>query len=195
MAMQTWLFRPQDLGNMCCTSQTRWRLYRFYSREFFWARSDSRRCISSQEDIRTGSRQRQSCQDRQLLTPVQNYISPLPDTQVRHTLILQHSSTPSEDSQFEHTLYSLNGRRRYRPVNQRIQPIPATFPDDARVTRKFPEDPLLSLLQLSPNPPDFIPTQKLTHDRLDILKINDGNFLWPEEKSYLSWCLLTIKRS
>ena len=27
-----------------------------------------------------------------------------------------------------------------------------------------------------------MPTQKLTCDQLDILKINDGNFLWPEEE-------------
>ena len=27
-----------------------------------------------------------------------------------------------------------------------------------------------------------MPTQKLTRDQLNILKINDGNFLWPEEE-------------
>jgi RNase H-like domain found in reverse transcriptase/Integrase zinc binding domain len=96
--------------------------------------------------------------------------------------MIQHSHPSSNDPQVENTPYTFVGKRRYRPVNQRIRPVPATFPEDARVTRQFPEDPLLSLRPLSPNPPEFIPTQKLTRDRLKILKINEEGFLWPEEE-------------
>jgi len=35
---------------------------------------------------------------------------------------------------------------------------------------------------LSPNPPEFTPTPRLTQARLDILKINPDGFLWPEEE-------------
>jgi transposase InsO family protein len=86
----------------------------------------------------------------------------------------------SQDDNIQHC--NTAGRRKYRPVNQRIRPVPATFPEEARVIRQFPEDPLLSLPSLSPNPPEFNPTQKLTRDRLDILKINEEGFLWPEEE-------------
>ena len=70
----------------------------------------------------------------------------------------------------------------YKPVHLKIKPVPATFPEDARVTRQFPEDPLLSLPPLNPHPPDFVPSVKLTEEKLKILKINQGGFLWPEEE-------------
>ena len=70
----------------------------------------------------------------------------------------------------------------YKPVARKIKPVPATFPEEARVTRQFPEDPLLSLPPLSPHPPDFTPTTKLTQERLTIFKINKSGFLWPEEE-------------
>ena len=75
-----------------------------------------------------------------------------------------------------------DAKRPYKPVHKKHRPVPATFPEDARVTRQFPEDPLLSLPYLSPNPPEFTPTPRLTQARLDILKINPDGFLWPEEE-------------
>ena len=73
----------------------------------------------------------------------------------------------------------------YKPVARKVRPVPATYPEEARTIRKFPEDPLLSLQPLSPFPPDFIPTLKLTEDRLKVLNINSDNFLWPEEVKLL----------
>jgi len=70
----------------------------------------------------------------------------------------------------------------YKPVHKKHQPVPVTFPEDACVTCQFPEDPLLSLPYLSPNPPEFTPMPRLTQERLDILKINPDGFLWPEEE-------------
>ena len=70
----------------------------------------------------------------------------------------------------------------YKPVDRKHQPVPATFPEDARVTRQFPEDPLLSLKPLSTHPPDFIPSLELTQEWLDILKINRDGFLWPNKE-------------
>lgn len=69
----------------------------------------------------------------------------------------------------------------YKPVAKKIRPVPALYPEDARTIRKFPEDPLLSMPILSPNPPEFIPTPKLTEERLQVLNINSTGFLWPEE--------------
>jgi hypothetical protein len=70
----------------------------------------------------------------------------------------------------------------YKRVDKKINPVPGTFPEDARVTRKLPYDPLSTLPPLSMIPPDFIPTERLTSERLKILKINNEGFLWPEEE-------------
>ncbi|EJF55462.1 hypothetical protein DICSQDRAFT_73897, partial [Dichomitus squalens LYAD-421 SS1] len=71
---------------------------------------------------------------------------------------------------------------RYKPVAQQVKPIPGVFPEGARVVRQIPEDPLLTLPYLSPHPPEFVPTGKLTKERLEAMKINEGGFLWPEEE-------------
>ena len=37
----------------------------------------------------------------------------------------------------------------YKPVQLKVKPVPAVYPEDARVVQQFPEDPLLSLPPLS----------------------------------------------
>ena len=70
----------------------------------------------------------------------------------------------------------------YKPVHKRVKPVPATFPQEAAVTRRIPEDPLLSLPELSKNPPNFIPTERLTLERLESMKLNEDKFMLPEEE-------------
>ncbi|KZP29952.1 hypothetical protein FIBSPDRAFT_726645, partial [Athelia psychrophila] len=70
----------------------------------------------------------------------------------------------------------------YKTVDRKIKPVPATFPESARVVRTIPTDPLLTLPALSPNPPKFQPSQHLTQERLDSLEINKENFLSEEEE-------------
>ena len=70
----------------------------------------------------------------------------------------------------------------YKTVDRKVKPVPAVFPEDARVRRQFPEDPLLSLSRLPFQPPDFKPNGRLTQERLEEMKINDDGFLWPEEE-------------
>ena len=70
----------------------------------------------------------------------------------------------------------------YKRVDKKIKPVPGVFPEDARVIRQFPEDPLTSLPPLTPIPPDFEPTKKLTFERIQTLDINKDKFLWPEEE-------------
>ena len=71
---------------------------------------------------------------------------------------------------------------RYKPVAQQVKPIPGVFPEGARVVRQIPEDPLRTLPYLTPHPPEFTPTSKLTKERMEAMKINEGGFLWPEEE-------------
>jgi len=70
----------------------------------------------------------------------------------------------------------------YKHVDWKVKLVPGRYPEDARVYRQFPENPLNSLTPLTPLPPDFIPTKKLTKERLALIKLNPDGFLWPEEE-------------
>ena len=70
----------------------------------------------------------------------------------------------------------------YKPVHKRVKPVPALFPQEAAVVRRIPEDPLLTLPELSSCPPEFTPTKKITIERMKEMDINEKGFLWPEEE-------------
>ena len=54
---------------------------------------------------------------------------------------------------------------------------------DNNVTWQFPEDPLASLPELTPHPPQNIPyDERLTKERLESMNINEEGFLWEEEE-------------
>jgi hypothetical protein len=50
----------------------------------------------------------------------------------------------------------------YKRVAQKIHPVSGTFPEEARVCRSIPRNPLDSLPLLSSAPPEFVPTERLT---------------------------------
>ena len=72
----------------------------------------------------------------------------------------------------------------YKRVDRKIKPVPVVFPEDARVVRNFPENPLLSLPALPFRPPEFTQDTngRLTQERLEAMNINPKGFLWPEEE-------------
>ena len=70
----------------------------------------------------------------------------------------------------------------YKKVANRIKPVATTMPAHARIIRRFPEDPLLSLPTLLPKPPNFTPGTRLTKERMDDLGIFKNEFLWPDEQ-------------
>ncbi|KII83044.1 hypothetical protein PLICRDRAFT_61104, partial [Plicaturopsis crispa FD-325 SS-3] len=45
------------------------------------------------------------------------------------------------------------------------------------------------LPKLTPTPPDFEPTDKLTSERMEMLEVNHKGFLWPEEEKLFKWIL------
>ena len=69
----------------------------------------------------------------------------------------------------------------YKRVDKKVKPVPGVHPEEAKGTYQIPRDPLLTMPALSPHPPDFIPTEKLTQERIDSLNLNPDGFLWPEE--------------
>jgi transposase InsO family protein len=70
----------------------------------------------------------------------------------------------------------------YKPVSKRMKPVSVPFPQDAAVTRTMPEDPLASLPELTRNPPEFTPSERISMEQMKGMDINDNNFLWPEEE-------------
>ena len=70
----------------------------------------------------------------------------------------------------------------YKRIDRKVKPVPGVFPEDAKVIRRFPENPLASLLPLPVKPPKFQENGRLTKERLEDMKINADKFLWPEEE-------------
>jgi hypothetical protein len=70
----------------------------------------------------------------------------------------------------------------YKRVDKKVRPVSTTFSPDYEVRRQIPDDPMKSLPELTPNPPPFTPTARLTRERLAMLKINPDGFLSPEEE-------------
>jgi len=71
---------------------------------------------------------------------------------------------------------------KYKKVENRVRPVPAVMPEDVKVKRTFPNDPLSNLPVLPTHPPEFSPTEKMTQERMDKLEIDNNPDLWEEEK-------------
>jgi len=78
----------------------------------------------------------------------------------------------------------------YKKVANKVKPVATTMPQHARIIRRIPEDPLLTLQPLSFHPPDFTPGRRLTLERVTELGILANSFLWPEERKLAAQILL-----
>jgi hypothetical protein len=56
------------------------------------------------------------------------------------------------------------------------------MPEECRIVRHFPHDPLRDLKPLSLNPPPFTPIGKLTQEKFDAFGIMTNDFLLPQER-------------
>jgi hypothetical protein len=65
----------------------------------------------------------------------------------------------------------------YKKAAKKVHPVAASLPEDFRIIRRRPEDPLLSLPPLPTHPPPFTPGSRLTQERLDDLDLNRYQFL------------------
>ncbi|KDR82305.1 hypothetical protein GALMADRAFT_50644, partial [Galerina marginata CBS 339.88] len=79
----------------------------------------------------------------------------------------------------------------YKRADKKKHPVSTSFPEDCRVTRQIPEDPLLTLPTLPFNPPEFTPTSKISHERMGELNVNSTGFLWPEEEKLFQYIMTT----
>ena len=85
--------------------------------------------------------------------------------------------------------------QKYKAVDKKIRPVPAIMPEDAKVQRTFPEDPLENIPALPFKPPEFTPTQKVTQERMEKLGIDENSELTSEEKQLLKHIIVLNERS
>lgn len=98
------------------------------------------------------------------------------------TLLLPIQSGTSSNFQFK-------AFTAYKRVGQKIHPVSGVYPEDIKVIRKIPEDPLKSLPALPKHPPKFTPGKRLTEERLKGMEVNKDNFLLPEEEKLFNHIL------
>ena len=73
-------------------------------------------------------------------------------------------------------------KKKYKPVARRVKPVPGTTPEEYRILRHFPSDPLETLPPLPDSAPPFVPGARYTAERYADLNLNPTGFLWPEEE-------------
>jgi hypothetical protein len=70
----------------------------------------------------------------------------------------------------------------YKKVEHRVKPVATTLPEEYRIVRKIPSDPMVGLPHLPKKPPDFVPGIRYTQERKALMQVNRDGFLWPEEE-------------
>ena len=63
------------------------------------------------------------------------------------------------------------------------------MPEEFRIVRKIPGDPLVGLPILPTNPPDYTPGQRYTQERKEMMPVNKDGFLWPEEEKLVHYLI------
>ena len=75
---------------------------------------------------------------------------------------------------------------KYKPVALKVKPVVQELPAEFRIKREIVGDPLAEMPELSPNPPDFVPTGRYTQERKDHFdKIYKGDFSLVEEQKLM----------
>ena len=77
-------------------------------------------------------------------------------------------------------VYDVFGK--YKPVAKKVRPVKATLPEEFHVKRHITGDPLEGMPVLPTNPPEFIPGERYTKERSEIIENNlETGQIWPEE--------------
>jgi len=85
----------------------------------------------------------------------------------------------------ERTIESLG----YKKVANKTRPIATTLPEEFRIVRRIPSDPLANLPILTTHPPDFEPGERYTKERKEAMPVNKDGFLWPEEEKLVHYLI------
>ena len=77
----------------------------------------------------------------------------------------------------------------YKKVANRIKPVATTLPEEFRIVRKIPSDPLAEMPTLPIKPPEFKPGKRYTEERKNKMPVNVNGFLWPEEEKLVHYLI------
>lgn len=81
--------------------------------------------------------------------------------------------------------------KKYKPVALKVKPVLGELPDKFRIIRNITGDPLVGILELPLNPPDFVAKGRYSQERKDKLDLaHGGDFLWLEERKLLHWLVV-----
>ncbi|KAF8802584.1 hypothetical protein BYT27DRAFT_7109790, partial [Phlegmacium glaucopus] len=69
----------------------------------------------------------------------------------------------------------------YKKAANKVRPIATSMPNDVKIIRCFPEDPLKSLPEVPLHPLAFKPGLHLTTEQMEQLGLFSNGFLWLEE--------------
>jgi len=84
---------------------------------------------------------------------------------------------------------------KYKTVDKKVRPVPEPIPEDMKVKRTFPSDPLVNLPELPTKPPEFVPTKKVSVERMEKLEKDLDKELWGEEVKLLKHVIVLNERS
>jgi len=84
---------------------------------------------------------------------------------------------------------------KYKKVEDKIRPVPTIMPEDVKVKRTLPADPLKSLPPLPTHAPEFIPNKRITQERMNTLAIDNNPDILDEEKKLLRHILMLNSQS
>ena len=113
-------------------------------------------------------------------------------------MVLEYICSPQIQSKEEEIQFKLQeksetlavkAKKTYKKVANRIKPVATTLPEEFRIERRIPEDPLANMPKLPTHPPDFEPGKRYTLERKEAMPINKDGFLWPEEEKLVHYLI------
>lgn len=109
--------------------------------------------------------------------PQEIYEISLIDTNIAPSVIETNNPLP------ETTTYA------YKKVANRTKPVATTLPENFRIVRRIPCDPLETLPELPTHPPEFTEGTRYTLERKEAMAVNAEGFLWPEEEKLVHYLI------
>jgi hypothetical protein len=77
----------------------------------------------------------------------------------------------------------------YKKVANKVRPVATTLPEEFRIVRRVPSDPLANIPKLPTSPPEFSPGKRYTQERMEAMSVNSDGFLWPEEEKLVHYLI------
>ena len=84
---------------------------------------------------------------------------------------------------------------KYKKVANRTKPVATTLPEEYRIIRYEPPNPLATMSQLPVVPPEFTPMGRYTQERYEAREVDPDGFLWESEKKLVHYVIGANEKS